>query len=145
LNEGEESKGEPIVNGFDPVLGATFNTKPGIHAGSSGTAAANNAVTMNIASTIQMFGPATPGPRITNNGVAIRALSFVDAPIFINYTGPGITTGSCVSILPLSGSGAIAVNSSGPITTNGTVHSSIHPFRSGLPLHLNGLTFILVR
>ena len=112
-----------IVNGFDPVLNTTFHTKPGIDAESTGTAAANNAITMNIASTIQMSGPAAPDPsgKITNNGVAIRALAYVDAPIFINYTGPGITTqcGSCVGILPLSGSGNISVNSSGPITTNG--------------------------
>ena len=112
-----------IVNGFDPVLNTTFHTKAGIDAESTGTAAANSAITMNIASTIQSFGPADPDPsgRITNNGAAIRALAYFDAPIFIDYTGPGITTqcGSCVGILPLSRSGAITVNSSGPITTNG--------------------------
>jgi outer membrane autotransporter protein len=110
-----------IVNGADPVLNQTFHTKPGIDAESAGTASAGNKVTMNIASTIEMTGPAAPDPRLTNNGAAIRALSFQDAPISVTYTGPGITTqcGSCIGILPLSGSGAITVKSLGPIITNG--------------------------
>jgi outer membrane autotransporter protein len=111
------------INGFDPLLNETFHTKAGIDAESTATAASNSKIMMDIASTIQSFGPAVPDPsgRITNNGVGIRALAYVDAPIFISYTGPDITTqcGSCVGILPLSGSGNISVNSSGPITTNG--------------------------
>src|SRR5260370_23234891 len=68
-----------------------------------------------------MSGPAPPDPSLRNNGIAIRAYGFLDAPISVTYTGPGITTqgGSGIGIAAVSGSGRIAVNSSGPITTNG--------------------------
>ena len=78
-------------------------------------------MTATVASTIEMSGPATPDPSLRNNGIAIRAYSFLDAPISVTYTGPGITTqgGSGIGVAALSGSGSIGVNSSGPITTNG--------------------------
>ena len=45
--------------------------------------------------------------------------SGTNAPIFVTYTGPGITTvgGNGIGIFALSGSGNITVNSSGPINT----------------------------
>src|SRR5262249_17847684 len=64
--------------------------KPGIALDAFGTAAANQALTATVASTIQMLGPAAPDPNLRNNGFGIRAFSFVDAPITVNYTGPGI-------------------------------------------------------
>ena len=96
--------------------------KPGIALDAFGTAAAGNALTVNVASTIQMLGPAAPDPSLRNNGFGIRAMSFVDAPISVNYTGPGITTegGNGIGIVALSGGGSINVTSSGPITTNGS-------------------------
>ena len=47
--------------------------------------------------------------------------SIVDAPIFVTYTGPGITTAGerANGINGLSGSGSVNVISTGPITTNG--------------------------
>ena len=69
-----------------------------------------------------MSDPRTPIP--ADLPVGIRANnSGTDAPISVNYTGPGITTvgGNGIGILALSGSGSINVNSSGPInTTNGS-------------------------
>ena len=47
----------------------------------------------------------------------------MDAPILVNYTGPGITTkgGNGAGIYALSGGGTITINSSGPIdTTDGS-------------------------
>ncbi|MGO4842620.1 hypothetical protein AB4144_61160, partial [Rhizobiaceae sp. 2RAB30] len=45
----------------------------------------------------------------------------MDAPIFVTYTGQGITTqgGNGIGIVALSGGGSIEVTSSGPITTSG--------------------------
>ncbi len=96
--------------------------KPGIALDAFGTAAAGNALTVNTASTIQMLGPAAPDPGLRNNGYGIRAFSFLDAPISVNYTGPGITTlgGNGMGIVALSGGGSINVTSSGPITTHGS-------------------------
>ena len=76
---------------------------------------------MNAASTIQMLGPAAPDTNIRNNGIGIRAFSYLDAPILVNYTGPGITTqgGNSIGIAALSGGGNINVTSFGPITTSG--------------------------
>jgi hypothetical protein len=85
-----------------------------------------------VASTIEMLGPATANSSFLNNPVALRSIARIDAPIFLTYTGPGITTsgGGGIGILaetngPASssafgGSGSITINSSGPITTNGT-------------------------
>ena len=111
-----------IVNGFDPVLGSTFNTKPGIAVEASGTALGGNAVTATVVSTIQMLGAAPGDPNLRNDGLGIRAFSFADAPILVNYTGPGITTqgGNGIGIAALSGGGNINVTSSGPITTSGS-------------------------
>ena len=76
-----------------------------------------------------MFGKVTPNTSIFGNPVGIRALSRADAPILVNYTGPGITTegGGGIGILALvnnggggGNSGGVTVVSSGPITTNGT-------------------------
>ena len=52
------------------------NLKPGIALDAFGTAAAGNALTVNVASTIQMLGPAAPSPSVRNNGFGIRAISF---------------------------------------------------------------------
>ena len=74
----------------------------------------------------------TPNASIFGNPVGIRALSKAatdSAPIFVNYTGPGITTagGGGIGILALArdgggpgiNSGGVTVASSGPITTSG--------------------------
>jgi hypothetical protein len=67
-------------------------------------------------------GPATTDP--ANLPVGIRANnSGTNAPILVNYTGPGVTTmgGNGSGILATSGSGSISVNALGPInTTNGS-------------------------
>lgn len=84
-----------------------------------------------MASTIQTFGPATAATSVLSNPVGLRAIARADAPITVNYTGPGITTsgGGGIGILAFSngpassavpGSGSVTVNSSGPINTNGT-------------------------
>jgi hypothetical protein len=118
-----------IVNALDPDLGQEFPIKPGIDAESGGASQDGSKVTEAVASTIKIFGKAAPESTYSTNPVGIRALSFVDAPITITYTGtdPGIMTqgGGGIGILALSeslgeGNGAITVNSSGPInTTNG--------------------------
>ena len=75
-----------------------------------------------------MFGKVTPNTSIFGNPVGIRAISRADAPITVNYTGPGITTegGGGIGILALANngggggnSGGVTVASSGPIKTNG--------------------------
>ena len=90
-------------------------------------------IMVDAASTIQMFGTNTiPDSSLTNDPVGIRALSRATAdaaPIFVNYTGPGITTegaqGFGILALASNGggpginSGGITVTSSGPITTSG--------------------------
>jgi hypothetical protein len=83
------------------------------------TAANGRAITADVASTITNFGAATPSLNFFRDPSGIRALSFADAPITINYTGPGITTqgGGGTGIHALSGGGSIIVNSSGPIST----------------------------
>ena len=105
---------------------------PAIAAEIFGTAAAGKKIMVDAASTIQMFGTATPDSSVTNDPIGIRALSRAvadAAPIFVNYTGPGITTegGQGFGILALArngggpgiNSGGITVASSGPITTSG--------------------------
>jgi outer membrane autotransporter protein len=102
----------------------------GITAELGGAAALGSAITVNAASTINMFGKVTPNSSIFGNPVGIRAISRADAPITVNYTGPGITTegGGGIGILALANngggsginSGGVTVASSGPITTNGT-------------------------
>ena len=98
--------------------------KPGVALDASGTAAAGNALTATVASTIQMLGPAAADPNLRNDGLGIRAFSFQDAPILVNYTGLGITTegGNGIGIAALSVSGSVTVDSSlsGPITTKGS-------------------------
>src|SRR5262249_60844901 len=91
-----------------------------------------SAITENVASTIQTFGPATAATSFLSNPVALRAIARADAPITVNYTGPGIATsgGGGIGILAESngpasssafgGSGSVTINSSGTITTNGT-------------------------
>ena len=101
----------------------------GITAELGGAAALGSAITVNAASTINMFGKVTPNTSIFGNPVGIRTLSRADAPILVNYTGPGITTegGGGIGILALVNngggpginSGGVTVASSGPITTNG--------------------------
>src|SRR5262249_44827386 len=97
--------------------------KPGIAVDSGGTAAAGNALTADVSSTIQMLGPAAADPNPRNNGIGIRASSFFDAPISVLLSNAGsITTqgGNGIGIAALSGSGSINVVSVGPITTTGS-------------------------
>jgi outer membrane autotransporter protein len=102
------------------VSGTEFGG-PGVYVFSS-TATAPNALTANVASSIMSVGPATTNP--SNLPIGIKASnSGTDAPILVNYTGPGITTvgGNGSGIFASSGSGSIIVNAFGPInTTNGS-------------------------
>ena len=84
---------------------------------SSATAANGRAATATVASTITSVGPANLDPN--SFPIGIFAQSSADAPIFVNYTGPGITTkgGNGSGIYALSGGGTITINSSGPINT----------------------------
>jgi outer membrane autotransporter protein len=103
--------------GVDPP---TLPVKAGISLQlDSATAANGRSITANVASTITNSGAATPDPSIFNDPVGIRAISYVDAPITITYTGPGITTqgGGGAGIQALSGGGSITVNAFGPINT----------------------------
>ncbi len=81
--------------------------KPGIAIDAFGTAAAGQALTATVASTIEMRGAAAPDPALRRNGCGIRAFSFLDAPIIVDYIGPGITTqgGNGIGIAALSGGG----------------------------------------
>jgi hypothetical protein len=67
----------------------------------------------NVASTITGVGSRARG---------IQAFSNADAPIFVTYTGLGITTTGAAAngINGLSRSGSVNVISTGPITTNGS-------------------------
>jgi hypothetical protein len=101
-------------------------TDPGITAEISGTAAAGQKITVNAASTIKVFGDVPGDSSLFNDPIGIRALSREDAPVLVNYTGPGITTagGQGFGILALArngsvGSDSVTVTSSGPITTSG--------------------------
>ena len=99
------------------VSGTQFGG-PGVYVFSSGMATAPNALTANVASSITSVGPATTDP--SNLPIGIKAVnSNTDAPIAVNYTGPGITTmgGNGSGIFATSGSGSIIVNASGPINT----------------------------
>jgi autotransporter family porin len=119
-----------IVSGTLPGESTpTQSLTAGITAELGGAAALGSAITVNAASTINMFGTVTPNSSIFGNPVGIRAISRADAPITVNYTGPGITTegGGGIGILALANngggsginSGGVTVASSGPITTNG--------------------------
>ncbi|MGB8488798.1 MAG: hypothetical protein WCD67_21220, partial [Xanthobacteraceae bacterium] len=118
-----------IVSGTLPVESTPSQSlTAGITAELGGAAAAGSAITVNAASTINMFGKVTPNSSIFGNPVGIRTLSRADAPITVNYTGPGITTegGGGIGILALvnnggggGNSGGVTVASSGPITTSG--------------------------
>ncbi len=105
---------------------------PAIAADLSGTAADGRKIVVDAASTIMMHGSRAPDSSLTNDPIGIRALSRSNdsAPIFVNYTGPGITTegGQGFGILALArngvggpgiNSGGITIASSGPITTSG--------------------------
>jgi outer membrane autotransporter protein len=94
--------------------------KPGIAAETSGSAAANDSVTVVAQSAINILGAAAADPNLRNDGLGIRAFSFADAPISVSLLSPGsITTegGNGIGIAAASVGGSIAVNSSGPITT----------------------------
>jgi Autochaperone Domain Type 1 len=98
------------------VSGTQFGG-PGVYVFSS-TATAPNALTANVASLITSSGPATTNP--SNLPIGIKAVnSDTNAPIFVNYTGPGITTvgGNGSGIFASSGSGSIIANAFGPINT----------------------------
>ena len=97
------------------VSGTQFGG-PGVYLFASGTATAPNTLTANVASLITSVGPADPTDP-SNLPVGIRATnSGTDAPIVVNYTGPGITVegGNGVGILAQSGSGSINVTSPAP-------------------------------
>ena len=94
--------------------------KPGIAAETTGSAAANNSVTVVAQSAINILGAAAADPNLRNDGLGIRAFSFADAPISVSLLSPGsIKTegGNGIGIAAASVGGSIAVNSSGPITT----------------------------
>jgi len=105
------------------VSGTQFGG-PGVYVFSS-AATAPNELRADVASLITSVGPAATDP--LNLPVGIRAFSGLSAPIFVNYTGPGITTvgGNGHGILASSGSGSINIGSTGPITTNGSNASGI--------------------
>ena len=74
------------------VSGTQFGG-PGVYLFASGTATAPNTLTANVASQITSVGPADVTDLSSSLPVGIRATnSGTDAPIFVNYTGPGITT-----------------------------------------------------
>jgi hypothetical protein len=122
-----------IVSGTNPgQTTPTQSVTAGMSAELGGAAALGSTITVNAASTINTFGTVTPNASIFGNPVGIRALSKAvtdAAPIFVDYTGPGITTegGGGIGILALArdgggpgiNSGGVTVASSGPITTNG--------------------------
>ena len=115
------------------VSGTQFGG-PGVYVFSSGTATAPNELRANVASSIMSVGPATTDP--SNLPVGIRANnSGTAAPIFVTYTGPGITTvgGNGSGILATSGSGNIFVDAFGPInTTDGSNAVGIRADSGGL-------------
>ena len=117
-----------IVSGNNPGI----PLDPAITAEIFGTAAAGKKIMVDAASTIQMFGTTHSRFQYYQDPVGIRALSRATAdaaPIFVNYTGPGITTegaqGFGILALARNGggpginSGGVTVASSGPITTSG--------------------------
>ena len=116
------------------VSGTQFGG-PGVYLFASGTATAPNTLTANVASQITSVGPANTDP--SNLPVGIRASnSGTNAPIVVNYTGPGITVegGNGVGILTQSGSGSINVMTfpgTGPITTTGEFSSGIVAITGG--------------
>ncbi|QIG48314.1 autotransporter outer membrane beta-barrel domain-containing protein [Nordella sp. HKS 07] len=111
-----------VINTSGPVRGG-----PGVYVfAGSATAANNRAVTAIVASRITSIGPADASDPL-NRPNGIRAFSALDAPIIVEYTGPGITTqgGNGIGIVALSGGGGIDVTSTGPITTSGSVAMGI--------------------
>ena len=58
--------------------------KPGIAAETSGSAAANDSVTVVAQSAINILGAAAADPNLRNDGLGIRAFSFADAPISVS-------------------------------------------------------------
>lgn len=112
------------------VTGTQFGG-PGVYVFSS--AATATALTADVASLIKSVGPANTD--LLNLPVGIRANnSGTNAPIVVNYTGPGITVegGNGVGILAQSGSGSINVtSSSGPIRTTGEFSSGIVAITGG--------------
>ena len=59
--------------------------KPGIAAETSGSAAANDSVTVVAQSAINILGAAAADPSLRNDGLGIRAFSFADAPISVIF------------------------------------------------------------
>jgi outer membrane autotransporter protein len=102
-----------------------------------GLAGSGSQVVANIASEIQHTGYAGGSLR-----AGIRAFSGIDAAITVNYTGSGITTtgDNGLGILALSGSGTIAVNSAGPISSNGITAFGIRADSGGSSLAGNLVT-----
>ena len=105
---------------------------PAITAELDGTAAAGREITVDAASTINMFGSRDSqfqSFQRPNRYSGAEQIATDSAPIFVNYTGPGITTegGQGIGILALArngggpgiNSGGVTVTSSGPITTSG--------------------------
>jgi hypothetical protein len=89
-------------------------SSPGVYVFSSTATEANGQkLIADVASTITGVG---------TRAVGIKAFSGADAPIFVTYAGPGITTAGADAhgIAGLSGSGSVNVTSTGPITTNGS-------------------------
>src|SRR5262249_16050565 len=131
-----------ILAWVDGIGSATVNTAAGTVINVSGnpfghaaafvfsSSAGATALTANVASLIKSVGPADPTDPV-NLPTGIRANnSGQNAPIVVNYTGPGITTegGNGVGILANSGSGRIDIingPSSGPITSTGEFGSGI--------------------
>jgi hypothetical protein len=72
-----------------------------------------------VASTITSVGPANLDPNSFPIGILAQSNNNADAPILVNYTGPGITTkgGNGSGIAAFSGGGTITINSFGPINT----------------------------
>ena len=72
-----------------------------------------------MASTITSVGPANLDPNSFPIGILAQSNNNADAPIFVTYTGPGITTkgGNGSGIAAFSGGGTITINSFGPINT----------------------------
>ena len=99
--------------------------KPGIAAETSGSAAANDSVTVDVQSTIQMLGPAAFDPRLRNDGIGIRASSFVDAPIFVDLHGPGsiLTEGAGGDGIAAFSTGTDASSGNINVSTSGTTNT----------------------
>jgi outer membrane autotransporter protein len=120
-SQGDGSATVTTDPGTKIIIGSPNGGGPGIYVfAGSATAANGRMLTANVASEIMNFGPDTTDS--SSRPYGIRAVSTADAPISVNYAGPGITTqgSNGVGIGASSGSGSIDVNLSGPITTGGS-------------------------